>query len=309
MISVVIPAYNEEGAIAATVATVRSTLEGAGLVPYEIVVVDDGSTDHTADRAEEAGAILIRKVQNLGYGHSLKAGIQAAGFDTIVITDADGTYPIEAIPDLVAEYRRGFAMVVGERQGEHYRESWFKQPMRKLLKSLVEFAAARAIPDPNSGLRVFSRAEAMTLFSHLCDRFSFTTSMTLAYMMQSRPVLYVPIAYHKRIGATKVRLFKDSLLTLQYIVQAITYYNPIKIFLVLSGMTGLIGLFCLVAGLVFKLTTVIELGVGSLLVTALVFALGLIADLLRQILAGAPPAAASFSAAPPVSTGDDLRAN
>src|SRR5262249_41839538 len=150
--------------------------------------------------------------------------------DTIVITDADGTYPIASMPQLIREYQRGFDMVVGARMGEHYRESFIKAPLRALLRAIVEFTAARRIPDINSGLRVFSRASVSRYFTHLCDTFSFTTSMTLAYMMNSRFVHYVPIEYHERSGQTNVRLLRDSMRTMQYIIEAATYFNPLKIF-------------------------------------------------------------------------------
>jgi glycosyltransferase involved in cell wall biosynthesis len=123
MISVVIPAFNEQDSIASTVESVRTTLDGAALGPYEVVVVDDGSSDATARLAADAGARVVTHPHNVGYGKSLKDGILAARFDTIVITDADGTYPIAAIPALVAEYRRGHDMVVGARMGAHYHES------------------------------------------------------------------------------------------------------------------------------------------------------------------------------------------
>lgn len=282
MISVVVPAFNEENAVAGTVAAIRATLEAAGYTGSEIIVVDDGSSDRTGEEAEKAGARVIRKPHNIGYGHSLKVGITAATHDTIVITDADGTYPIEAIPGLVERYKAGFDMVVGSRTGSHYRESWFKYPLRRVLKWLVEFTAGRAIPDANSGLRVFSRKTVMPFFDHLSDTFSFTTSVTLAYMLRRKFVEYVPIDYHKRIGTTKVRLFRDSLRTLQYIVQAIVFYNPLKIFIILSlGLVGG-GLLALLmgAGGVAGATTV---GFQAVIAAVLVFAIGLLADLLRQL--------------------------
>ena len=185
MTSVVIPAYNEEDSIAETVQACQRELPKTGQ-PYEILVVDDGSSDKTAEIAEAAGARVIRHLNNLGYGRSLKDGIRAATYDTIVITDADGTYPIDQIPSLVQVYSEGFNMVVGARQGKNYSESIKKGALRFILKYLVEFTAGRKIPDINSGLRIFSRREAVPYFSYLGDAFSFTTSITLAYMMNGR---------------------------------------------------------------------------------------------------------------------------
>jgi glycosyltransferase involved in cell wall biosynthesis len=283
-VSVVIPAYNEENGIGLTVRSIRDVFRRAGFGAYEIVVVDDGSSDMTAHHAHEAGARVVTHPHNVGYGRSLKDGIAAARHDTIVITDADGTYPVERIPDLLQQYTRGFDMAVGQRTGEHYKESAIKAPLRSILKYLVEFTAGRRIPDINSGLRVFRRDTVLPYFQHLCDTFSFTTSLTLAYMMTGKFVAYLPMDYHSRIGKTKVRLFRESLRTLQYIVQAIIYYNPLKIFLIMSALCLLFAAFTLVVAMIFQITSAFILSVGSILVAILVFALGLLADLLKQIM-------------------------
>ncbi|CAA7621342.1 glycosyltransferase family 2 protein [Magnetospirillum sp. SS-4] len=282
MISVVIPAYNEEGAVAETVAQVREILATNGFQDFEIIVVDDGSADRTAEVAANAGARVIRKPQNIGYGHSLKVGIAAATHDTVVITDADGTYPIDQIPALVERYRQGFDMVVGARTGAHYRESWLKSPLRAILTWLVEFACGRTVPDVNSGLRVFSRDSITPFFTHLCDTFSFTTSITLAYILRRKYVEYIPVPYHKRIGTTKVRLFRDSLRTMQYIVQAIVFYNPLKLFLLLSMILTLGALLAL-GGSLAGLAGGAMLAGQALIAAVVVFGLGLLAEMLRQI--------------------------
>ncbi len=283
-VSVVVPAYNEENGIEHTVRSIQDMFRRAGFGNYEIVVVDDGSSDLTAQHARQAGARVVTHPHNVGYGRSLKDGITAARHDTIVITDADGTYPVERIPDLLQQYVRGFDMVVGQRTGEHYRESVIKAPLRSILKYLVEFTAGRRILDINSGLRVFRRETVMPYFQHLCGTFSFTTSLTLAYMMTDRFVTYLPIEYHSRIGKTKVRMLRESLRTLQYIVQAIIYYNPLKIFLIMSALCLLFAAFTLVIAMLFQITSAFILSVGSILVAILVFALGLLADLLKQIM-------------------------
>lgn len=285
MLTVIIPAYNEEGGIVLTVTSVRNTLEAHGIGPFEIIVVDDGSTDSTADliASLDAEITLIKKPQNIGYGNSLKLGIIAAKYDTIAIMDADGTYPPEMIPILLDQYVKGFDMVVGQRTGAFYRESSLKHPMRLILKFLVEFACARSIPDPNSGLRIFSKSAVSDLLPTLCDRFSFTTSLTLAYMMLQRYVCYIPISYEERIGKTKVKLIKDSLITLQYIVQAINFYNPLKIFIVLSLLLFTGSVLLLFSGLMLKATTLIQMGIVLIASSVIVFALGLLADLINQI--------------------------
>jgi glycosyltransferase involved in cell wall biosynthesis len=283
MISVVIPAYNEEAAIGGTLDELRSVQSGTG-TPFEVIVVDDGSSDKTADVAVSHGARVVRHPHNIGYGRSIKDGIAAASNDVIAIIDADGTYPADQIPHLVERLETGFDLVIGVRSGIRAHDSAFKNPMRRLLTFLVEFTTGRQVPDVNSGLRVFRRSTVQTYFPRLCETFSFTTSMTLAYMLTHRFVGYVPIAYRERVGTTKVRLFRDSLRTLQYIVEGIVYYNPIKMFLLLAALALLLGFVS--AGILL-----ITAGYGAGLVAAigllaalLIFALGLLADLLRQIL-------------------------
>jgi polyisoprenyl-phosphate glycosyltransferase len=284
MISVVIPALDERDSIVQTVHRVHSVLADAQLEPHEVLVVDDGSSDGTGDLACRAGARVVRHALNVGYGRSLKDGIMAAQYDTIVITDADGSYPIEEIPILVKIYQSGFDMVVGARTGKNYRESVLKSPLRTILKKIVEFTSNRPIADVNSGLRVFSRSTAMGYFPRLSDVFSFTTSLTLAYMMNSRFVTYREIEYHERIGRSKVRLFRDSMRTLQYILEAATYYNPFKMFFLFSLICLVLAIISIAGGVILQLTSAFVLGIGAILLGVLVLAMGLLAVLLKQIM-------------------------
>lgn len=284
MISVVIPALNEQDAIAETVQRVQTTLEAANLVPYEIIVVDDGSRDETGTRAAAVGARVIRHPHNAGYGHSLKDGIRDAHYDLIAITDADGTYAIESLPALVERYRDGFDMIVGTRSGKHYRELLLKMPMRWVLRMLVEWTASRPIPDVNSGLRVFRRSTVLGYFDHLCDAFSFTTSLTLAYTMTGRFVGYVPIAYKERIGKSKVKLLRDSMRTIQYVLEAAIYYNPLRIFLLMSAVVTVAAILSFLVALVIHLRVFYFVGIGGLIAALIIFSLGLLAALLRQIM-------------------------
>src|SRR5271157_4866036 len=169
MLSVIIPAKDEEESIVDTIQQIQRTL---GEIEREIIVVDDGSQDGTAERALATGVKVISHPHNLGYGAALKTGIRAANYDTIVITDADGTYPNEQIPLLLKEYNKGFDMVVGARSGQNYFESALKAPLRLLLQFMVEYTVGRKVPDVNSGLRVFSKQKAVPFFSHLSNTFS-----------------------------------------------------------------------------------------------------------------------------------------
>ncbi len=277
--SVVIPAVNEADSVGDVVRRVRQVMDGTGQ-PYEVIVVDDGSTDATAAEAEKAGAIVLRHPQNVGYGAGLKTGISCARYDHIVITDADGTYPIERIPDLIG-YSDRFDMVVGARQGKYYRESWYKEPARIGLGSLCQWVTGTRIPDVNSGFRVFHTALARQYFHVISQGFSFTTTITLAALSNGYFVKYVPVDYYKRVGKSKVKLLRDAPRTTQIILQAIAYYNPIKLFLTFS-------LACLalavVSWLLYVLTHSMPVGLVAALFTVSVvhfIALGLLADLIR----------------------------
>jgi len=283
-ISIVIPAYNEEGAIGDTVNEIKTICQKAKIEIFEIIVVNDGSTDKTAEELKTFDVTVINHPHNIGYGRSLKDGIIAAQYDTIVITDADCTYPFDKVPLLLEEYGKGFDMVVGARTGKYYQESLLKSPLRRILRFMVEFSAERKIPDINSGLRVFSKAKLMPMLPRLCNTFSFTTSMTLAFMMTGKFVKYVDIPYHKRKGKTKVKLVKDSLRTLQYIMQAINYYNPLKIFILFAGFCLILSFLFFFTGIFTQWKTLFSFGIGSALLSLMILCVGLLADSLKQII-------------------------
>ena len=232
-VSVIIPAFNEAPAIGPVVARVRRVLEQAS-IPVEVLVVDDGSTDGTADAAAAEGAAVVSHPENAGYGRSLKTGILRATHDLIAITDADGTYPVERLPELLALSDR-FDMVVGQRTGPAYSGNTAKRLARTMFRLIGEFAAGRKIPDINSGLRIFRRSQIVPFFPHISSGFSFTTTATLVYMLSGLFVHYVPIDYHPREGRSKVRYVRDTLRAFQIVVEAILRCNPIKVFLLLAA--------------------------------------------------------------------------
>ena len=284
MLTVLIPAFNEEESIAYTVTRVREALDAHGIAPSEILVIDDGSTDRTAEFAKVSGASILRNPHNIGYGASLKRGIIAAQHDAICLIDADLTYPEHEIPRLFAAYQSGFDMVVGARTGHHYSGSIFKGPLRRILRFTVEFAAGRRIPDANSGLRVFSRCAALEHLPHLCDTFSFTTSITIAFALTGRFIEYIPLEYHLRNGKSKVRLMRDSLRTLTYIAQTMVYYSPLKLFVLFAAGCIMLAALCFGVGTTLHIAAPYYLGIGCMLLALLMFALGLTTDLLRQVM-------------------------
>ena len=285
MISVVIPAYNEENAIEKTIKEIQKVMKKNKIDKgSEIIVVNDGSTDNTKSVAEKCGAVVINNPTNMGYGFSLKRGIKQAKNEMIVITDADLTYPFTSVPEMIKKKNEGFDLVVGSRTGKHYRQSIFKSLLRRLMKHLVQFVSGKKIKDINSGLRIFDKSLVMKYFPRLCDTFSFTTSQTLAYLMNNHFVCYIDIPYNKRIGKSKIKLFRDSLKSLKYILESCVYYNPLKIFTLLSVTCIILS----IIGFIFSHFAHIHagyiLGIGGLLLSIVVFSIGLLAVILKQIM-------------------------
>ncbi len=239
-LSVVIPAFNEEGAIGDVVKSARSVLNSAR-IPHEILVVDDGSVDGTASRATRAGARVILMGENHGYGASLKAGFRAARGDLLAMLDADGTYPEGDLPRLVRAMDEA-DMVVGARTKNPSAIPALRRPAKWLLTRWAEYLSERHIPDLNSGMRVFRR-EAYQRFQGLMpNRFSFTTTITLALECHGYVVKYLPIDYRPRTGDSKIRPVSDTLNFFSIVLRTVMYFKPLKIFLPLSGMMILSGI-------------------------------------------------------------------
>lgn len=229
-ISVVIPAYNEEVGIDTVLDELQKTISKTNL-RYEIIVVDDGSEDKTADVVRKRKEIiLIQHLTNKGYGAALKRGIRKSRGDFIVITDADGTYPAKEIPKLL-EYKDDYDMVVGARIDKKAKIPLFRRPAKFFLSKLANYLAGTKIPDLNSGMRIFRKKTAEQFINILPSGFSFTTTITLAYLSNDYLVKYVPIGYHERKGKSKISPVRDALGFTLLIITTITYFNPLKVFL------------------------------------------------------------------------------
>lgn len=237
-VSIVIPAFNEQGAIERSVREVTAAMEASG-IPYELLVVDDGSVDATAEFARQAGARVIQLPENSGYGAALKAGIAKSANELIAITDADGTYPADQIPVLLRQIP-GYDMVVGARIGNNVAIPTVRRPAKWFLGKLASYLAGRPIPDLNSGLRVMRRSLIRRSAHLLPQGFSFTTTITLSALCSGSLVKYSTIDYRPRTGKSKIRpthAFEFLLL----IIRTIVYFNPLKIFLPAGGVFFLTG--------------------------------------------------------------------
>ncbi|MBW2049061.1 MAG: glycosyltransferase family 2 protein [Deltaproteobacteria bacterium] len=229
-ISIIIPAFNEKEGIGIMLEGLKEAIYGLD-VPKEIIVIDDGSSDGTSEVLKSIEGIRVfTHKRNKGYGASIKTGMKNAVFEWICIMDADGTYPPDRIPDLV-KAAEGMDMVVGARVLRGAKVPMFRKPAKWILTQLANYLAQDDIPDLNSGLRIFKKEVAKRFEDILSDRFSFTTTITLAMLCNNYKVAYVPITYSKRKGKSKIRPIHDTLGFLQLIVRTILYFDPLRIFL------------------------------------------------------------------------------
>ncbi len=237
-LTLIVPVYNEIDGIGNTIAHLRELGDGSDF-QFEIILVNDGSDDGTEnilrDVPQKRDFRVIDHPKNRGYGASLKTGIRAARFPYIAITDADGTYPDELIPEFFHDVtQNNLDMLVGARTGESVKIPLVRKPAKWVINKLVNYMIGSRIPDVNSGLRIM-RKEVLERFLHLLpDGFSFTSTITLAMLVNDYQVKYVPINYSERRGKSKIRPIYDTLNFLQLIIRTILFFNPLKVFLPVS---------------------------------------------------------------------------
>jgi glycosyltransferase involved in cell wall biosynthesis len=278
-LTIIVPAFNEEHGIAGVVDWIRASLDSSDLT-YEVLVVDDGSADRTADLARQAGARVIQHPGNRGYGEALKTGIRHAEHAWIAIIDADGSYPADQIPEL-ARHLAVNDMVVGARTKAGAAIPLIRRPAKMFLTWLASYLTETRIPDLNSGLRLFRRSLALEFLHILPSGFSFTTTITMAALNNGYAVQYVPVDYLKRTGSSKIRPIRDTLNFLMLILRMTLLFRPLKIFIPLSVLFALGGLAFFAAGelLYSRLYTNAILFMAELAGMALM--IGMLADLIN----------------------------
>lgn len=278
-VSIIVPVYNEEGAIVSTLAAIDATMREAGR-PFEVLVVDDGSTDGTAQALAATGVSVVRHRANRGYGAALKTGIRATTHPLIAILDADGTYPIARLPELLAQADEA-DMVVGARTGGSVHVPALRRPVKWLLTRVANVLSGHRIPDLNSGMRVFRREVALRFFELYPDGFSFTSTITLASHINGYRVEYVPIDYYRRTGASSIRPVRDTLNFFLLIVRMVVTFRPLNVFLPTAAVLLVLGV--VKAALDFSRTGAFGIGAAILILAAMQIALmGLLADLVTR---------------------------
>ncbi|MBP1633885.1 MAG: arnC 6 [Acidobacteria bacterium] len=232
--SVVIPAYNEAEVIGRVIEELAA--EAAW---HEIIVVDDCSSDATAEVARAAGARVVRHPYNKGNGASVKSGIRAAGGEYILIIDADGQHPPADAVRIVSRLGE-YDLVIGARAGSTQASAW-RRAGNAALNWLAAYMTSRSIPDLTSGFRGAGREHLLEFLHLLPNRFSTPTTTTLAFVKAGYSVAFEPIEAKRRVGRSKIRLLRDGTKFFLIILKVITLFSPLRIFLPISLASFLVG--------------------------------------------------------------------
>lgn len=227
-VTILMPCYNEAEALPSVVAEIRVAMKDAGF-SYEILVVDDQSSDNSVAVAEGLGCRVIRRKLRRGAGAARKTGILAAAGKVIVMLDADGTYVAGDIPKMLA-YFPEYDQVNGARTSEQGTWALLRMPAKWLIRLLASYLAKYPIPDLNTGLKAFKREPMLGYLWTIPDGFSCVSSMTLAFLCNGHAVKYIPTEYRKRIGRSKFHPVKDTYNYIVTVFRLITYFEPLRVF-------------------------------------------------------------------------------
>lgn len=281
-LTVLVPVFNEEQVIEKTITDLK---HGCKDKPIEIVVIDDGSSDKTADIIKRISGIkVLTHPYNKGYGAALKTGILSANTEYVSFFDSDGQHNVEDLINLWNNHGN-YDMIVGER-GNDSHVDWIRKPGKWLLNKTANFLVGKKIPDLNSGLRVMNRDQILRVLHLMPDGFSLTTTSTVAFFNLGLNVGYYPIKVVKRVGKSTVRQLEHGPQTLLLILRLMVLFNPLKVFLTMSLITFVLGFtYELIYGVIIMYPNVRLLPAAMLLLISslLFFFFGLVADQIAEL--------------------------
>lgn len=281
-VTIVLPAYNEEGHIAEEIERIRASMDASDY-SYELLVVNDGSSDGTAEVLD--GIDGIRRIDfptNHGSGYGRKVGTREARGRIVVWTDADMTYPNHEIPALVDSLGE-HDQVVGARTSEEGTHRWARVPAKWLIRMLAQYLSNTRIPDLNSGFRAFRRQAALPYLHLLPDGFSCVTTITLAFLSNGLTVRYIDIPYAARAGESKFHWWSDTRRYVLQVVRMIMTFNPLRVFMPVGAVLMLFAFGKVVFDVVDKDFRITSNAIILTIVSFQVIAIGLLADLIVRM--------------------------
>ena len=268
--SVIVPALNEAEAIGDLVRALRQSASW-----HEVIVVDDGSSDGTGERAREAGAIVVRHPYNKGNGAAVKSGIRRATGEAILVVDGDGQHRAADGARLVSHLDE-YELVVGARSASTQATTG-RRLGNAVLNRLATYLTDREIPDLTSGFRA-ARRDCMLEFLHLLPNgFSTPTTTTLAFIKAGYSVRFEPIDAEQRVGKSKIKLARDGARFFLILLKIITIFSPLKIFVPVSVVTFLLG-FAYAIWTATRQSHVTNSSVLLILLAVVIFLVGLVSE-------------------------------
>jgi glycosyltransferase involved in cell wall biosynthesis len=234
-VTILVPAYNEEQTIASAIIKIKE------LYPdFEVLVVDDGSTDNTMEEAINAGATVWPHPYNIGNGAAIKTGLRCATKEWVLMMDGDGQHKPEDIAKLLEE-RGQYDMVVGAREKGSL-TFWHRDIANKIYNYFASYVTKFPVEDLTSGFRLVKKDVARKYLYLLPNQFSYPTTLTMAYLRSGRTVKYVPIQTLSRKGKSKIKLLRDGTRFLIIIIKIATLFSPLRVFLPISMSLLILGI-------------------------------------------------------------------
>ncbi|AHE96978.1 glycosyltransferase family 2 protein [Thioalkalivibrio paradoxus] len=275
-VSIILPANNEAASLRTLVGGIRKSHPDA-----EVIVVDDGSDDATAEVATDGGARVVRHPYSMGNGAAVKSGARAATGEILVFMDADGQHDPADIARLIARLEEGYDMAVGARQAGS-QASLGRGLANSFYNRFASLIVGQRIEDLTSGFRAV-RADRFREFLYLFPNgFSYPTTVTMAFFRAGYLVSYVPIHAGKRVGKSHLRPIRDGIRFLLIIFKVGTLYSPLKIFVPIAAIQGIVGL--AYYGHTYITTGRLTLGTIFMLSSALtIFLIGLVSEQITQL--------------------------
>jgi len=281
-VSVVLPVYNEIDHLDEELERIRKAFDESEY-SFEIIVVDDASTDGSLERLREIPWIrLIAFRSNRGPGAARKIGTEAAHGEIVVWSDVDMSYPNDGMPALV-ESLDGYDQVVGARTTEEGSHKIARVPAKWFIRRLAEWLSNTEIPDLNSGFRAFRRDVANQFLHLLPNGFSHVTTLTMVFLANGYSIGYVDITYAVRSGTSKFKFFADTRLYLQQVTRMVMMWNPLRVLMPFATVLFVVGFGKIVFDVFDKN---FRIGTNTLLVmvaAGMIFVIALLADLVVQV--------------------------